>query len=52
MEKASYIKKDILLILAICIFLGVALGGLFFYDQQTNNLTALSGSLYNWLLKK
>lgn len=52
MEKANYIKKDIWLILVICIFLGLALGGLFFYDLQTNNLTNLSGNLYNWLLKK
>lgn len=52
MEKANYIKKDVLMIVLACIILCVLFTLLKIYDHQTGQLAIWAQNFYNFFLQK
>jgi hypothetical protein len=52
METKNYIKKDVIMIIMICLILGVCFALLTIYDAKTGQLTIWAHNFYNFLLQK
>jgi len=52
MEKANYIKKDVLMIVIACLILGALFALLKIYDIQTGQLAVWAQNFYHILLQK